>query len=208
MARSSLACSRTSISLISSSSSVPPFASSNLPMRRATAPVNAPFSWPNSSDSSRFSGIAAQLTEMNGPLARRERAWMWRASTSLPVPHSPVISTEASDAATCSASLTTVRHACRDRSSRVVSSATAARMAAIRSGSGGSGMNSFAPARMAATAARASLADAAGDDRHVDALGVEPGTRRGCRARHRPSRGRRRARSAARASACSMLRRG
>ena len=70
IARSSLACSRTSISEISSSSSVPPVASSNLPMRRATAPVNEPFSWPNSSDSSRFSGIAAQLTQMNGFLAR------------------------------------------------------------------------------------------------------------------------------------------
>ena len=70
MARSSLACRRASISLISSSSSVPPLASSNLPMRRATAPVNAPFSWPNNSDSRRFSGIAAQLTEMNGLSAR------------------------------------------------------------------------------------------------------------------------------------------
>ena len=49
---------------------MPPVASSNLPMRRATAPVNEPFSWPNSSDSSRFSGIAAQLTQMNGFLAR------------------------------------------------------------------------------------------------------------------------------------------
>ncbi len=39
-------------------------------MRRASAPVKAPFSWPNSSDSSRFSGIAAQLTVMNGFLAR------------------------------------------------------------------------------------------------------------------------------------------
>ena len=67
-ARSSLACSRGSISLISSSSSVPPFASSNLPMRRATAPVKAPFSWPNSSDSSRFSGIAAQFTETKAAL--------------------------------------------------------------------------------------------------------------------------------------------
>ena len=70
MARKSLACSRRSISEISSSSSVPPLASSNLPMRRATAPVNAPFSWPNNSDSSSFSGIAAQLTEISGFLAR------------------------------------------------------------------------------------------------------------------------------------------
>ena len=74
IARSSFACSRTSISEISSSSSVPPLASSNLPMRRPSAPVKAPFSWPNSSDSRRFSGIAAQLTVMNGFLARLERA--------------------------------------------------------------------------------------------------------------------------------------
>ena len=74
MARRSLACSRTSISETSSSSSVPPLASSNLPMRRPTAPVKEPFSWPNNSDSSRFSGMAAQLTVMNGFLARCERA--------------------------------------------------------------------------------------------------------------------------------------
>ena len=72
MARSSLACRRTSISEISSSSRVPPSASSNLPMRRAMAPVKAPFSWPNSSDSSRLSGMAAQLTLMNGRSARFE----------------------------------------------------------------------------------------------------------------------------------------
>ena len=36
------------------------------PCWRATAPVNAPFSWPNSSLSSSVSGRAAQLTVMNG----------------------------------------------------------------------------------------------------------------------------------------------
>ena len=35
-------------------------------------------------------------------------------------------------------------------------------------------MYSFAPAWMAATAARASVRDAAGDDRHGDVLGFEP----------------------------------
>ncbi len=35
-------------------------------------PVKAPFSWPNSSLSRRFSGIAAQLTLMNGREARRD----------------------------------------------------------------------------------------------------------------------------------------
>jgi hypothetical protein len=43
IARSSFACRRASISEISSSSSVPPVASSNLPTRRAIAPVKAPF---------------------------------------------------------------------------------------------------------------------------------------------------------------------
>jgi hypothetical protein len=38
---------------------VPPETCSNLPMRRRSAPVKAPFSWPNSSLSSRFSGMAA-----------------------------------------------------------------------------------------------------------------------------------------------------
>ena len=40
--------------------------------RRAMAPVKAPFSWPNNSLSSRFSGIAAQLTEMNAWSARAD----------------------------------------------------------------------------------------------------------------------------------------
>ena len=62
-ALSNFACRRMSISEISSSSSVPPSASSNLPTRRAMAPVKAPFSWPKSSDSRRLSGMAAQLME-------------------------------------------------------------------------------------------------------------------------------------------------
>ena len=47
-----------------------PSASSNAPIRRSVAPVNAPSSWPNSSDSSRFAGIAPQSTTTNGPFAR------------------------------------------------------------------------------------------------------------------------------------------
>src|SRR3990172_7310880 len=35
------------------------------------APVNAPFSWPNSSASSSVSGMAAQFTATNGPFRRR-----------------------------------------------------------------------------------------------------------------------------------------
>ena len=150
--RSSLACRRTSISLISSSSSVPPSAASNLPARRATAPLNAPRSCPNSSDSSRFSGMAAQFSATNGPAARRERRWMCRASTSLPVPDSPVIRMLASDAATCSARRTAASIAGSRAIMACVSPDAASRMAAIRSGSGGSGRNSRAPSWMARTA--------------------------------------------------------
>ena len=45
-------------------------ASSKRPSRRSAAPVNAPFSWPNSSLSSSVSGSAPTLTAMNG-LSRR-----------------------------------------------------------------------------------------------------------------------------------------
>jgi hypothetical protein len=40
-------------------------------LRAATAPVKAPFSWPNSSLSMTDSGSAAQLTLMKGLPARR-----------------------------------------------------------------------------------------------------------------------------------------
>ena len=43
------------------------------PSRRRSAPVNAPFSWPNSSLSSRLSGTAAQFTATNGPPAPAAR---------------------------------------------------------------------------------------------------------------------------------------
>ncbi len=68
---------------------MPPFAASNFPLRRAVAPVNDPFSWPNSSDSRSVSVRAAQETATNGPPARGLSAWMARARTSLPLPLSP-----------------------------------------------------------------------------------------------------------------------
>ena len=83
-----------------------PAALSKTPARDAEAPVNAPFSWPNSSDSTSPSGIAAEFTATKGPSARRERAWIARAATSLPVPLSPVISTVVSRGATARISLT------------------------------------------------------------------------------------------------------
>jgi hypothetical protein len=53
----------------SSRNSVPPSASSNLPRRAEVAPVNDPFSCPNSSLSISSVGIAAQFTFTNGPSA-------------------------------------------------------------------------------------------------------------------------------------------
>ena len=50
---------------------MPPSASANLPFLVVVAPVNAPRTWPNSSDSSSVSGIAAQFTLMSGMLALR-----------------------------------------------------------------------------------------------------------------------------------------
>ena len=63
----------------------------------ACAPVNAPRSWPKSSDSSRSFGIAAVLIATNGPRARGLCRCSARATSSLPVPDSPVISTVAFD---------------------------------------------------------------------------------------------------------------
>jgi hypothetical protein len=90
---------------ISSKKSVPVSASSKRPLRAACAPVNAPRSWPNSSDSMSVSGSAAQLTAMNGPAARALSSWRARAMISLPVPFSPVMSTVALVSATARACL-------------------------------------------------------------------------------------------------------
>ena len=70
------------MSPISSSISVPPSAAWNRPRCARVAPVNAPFSWPNSSDSSRFSAIALQLIATNG-LLRRGLALVDRARQQL-----------------------------------------------------------------------------------------------------------------------------
>ena len=75
---------------------MPRWASSTLPILRPVAPVKAPFSWPKSSLSSRFSGIAAQLMATKGPLARGRELVERPAISSLPVPLSPSSSTVAS----------------------------------------------------------------------------------------------------------------
>jgi hypothetical protein len=91
--RSSLTWRLGGSSPISSRKSVPPSAVSTRPGLFATAPVKAPRTCPNSSDSSRFSGIAPQFTAMNGLSLRSERSWIARATSSLPVPLSPLTST-------------------------------------------------------------------------------------------------------------------
>ena len=59
------------MSPISSRKIVPPDASSNFPLRCCAAPVNAPRSYPNNSDSIKFSGSAAQFTATNASAPRR-----------------------------------------------------------------------------------------------------------------------------------------
>ena len=81
---------------------MPPSARSNQPFRSPTAPVKLPFSWPNSSESTSSAGMAPQFTRMKGPVFRRDRLWMVRATTSLPEPVSPRIRTGASAGATSS----------------------------------------------------------------------------------------------------------
>ena len=64
------------------------------------APVKAPRSCPNISDSTRSRGMAAQLTVTNARADRRLAACTAAAASSLPVPLSPVRSTRASVGAT------------------------------------------------------------------------------------------------------------
>src|SRR5438132_4821987 len=85
------------MSPISSRNSVPPSACSKRPRRCCCAPVNEPRSWPNSSDSSRSFGLAAVLIATNGRDARALCRCKARATSSFPVPDSPVISTVALD---------------------------------------------------------------------------------------------------------------
>ncbi len=72
---------------------MPPSACSKRPRRVVCAPVKAPRSWPKSSDSSRSFGIAAVLIATKGPVARGLCLCSARATSSLPEPLSPVIST-------------------------------------------------------------------------------------------------------------------
>ena len=72
---------------------MPPCACSKRPRWRLCAPVNAPRSWPKSSDSSSSGGTAGVLTAMKGPFEHGLCSWRARATSSFPVPDSPVMST-------------------------------------------------------------------------------------------------------------------
>ena len=98
--RSSFCCWVSGTLAISSRNSVLPSASSKRPTRSALASVNAPFRWPNSSDSNTPSAMPPALTVTIGRLARGDTACSACATRLLPVPFSPVISTLASDGPT------------------------------------------------------------------------------------------------------------
>jgi hypothetical protein len=98
--RSSFVCRLRSISQISSRNSVPPSAAAAAPGLSEIAPVNEPRRWPKTSDSSRSTGIAPQLSAMKGPRARADSRCTASAASSLPVPLSPVMKTVAIDRAT------------------------------------------------------------------------------------------------------------
>src|SRR5262249_3106321 len=103
IARNSFTCAGGGSSPTSSRNSVPPVASTNLPVWRSVARVKAPFSWPNRIDSTRLSGMAPQLTATNGLARRSPVPWMARAISSLPTPDWPSISTGMADPAAFSA---------------------------------------------------------------------------------------------------------
>ena len=170
MARRSLTCAAAGSSPTSSSSSVPPEASTNLPTWRSVAPVNDPFSWPNRINSIRFSGMAPQFTATNGLLRRSPEPWMARAINSLPTPDSPAIRTGMVEAAAFSAMrraasmagllvMMSLKPSVPDRlclmrlsspSSALVLSALR-RLTCMRSAPAGLTTKSTAPARMAET---------------------------------------------------------
>ena len=107
--RRSLTCMSPGMSPISSRNSVPWSAASKRPRLARTAPVNEPASCPKISLSSSYRGIAAQLTATNGLAERALHRCRSCATTSLPLPDGPVISTEAFDFAARSIRARTAR---------------------------------------------------------------------------------------------------
>ena len=70
------------------------------PSRLCVAPVNAPLSWPNSSEAISVGASAAQFTLTKARSALWDRLWTARAMSSLPVPVSPEMNTVESVGAT------------------------------------------------------------------------------------------------------------
>ena len=85
----SLACSSSEHSPISSRNSVPPSASSKSPALSPVDPVNDPATCPNSSDSRRLAGRAAQFTVSKRCAFRTLDLWIASAILVFPVPDSP-----------------------------------------------------------------------------------------------------------------------
>ena len=79
---------------------MPPWASSKRPLRSARASVKAPRTWPNISLSKSDDEMPPRFTLTKARLARGLLRWSASATSSLPVPLSPVISTDAWVAAT------------------------------------------------------------------------------------------------------------
>ena len=96
----SFACEASDKLPISSRNSVPPDATSIRPALGAVAPVNAPFSYPNSSLSNSCSGTLPKSIGIKGYSFLFDKTLIIRATTSLPVPFSPSINTLASVSAT------------------------------------------------------------------------------------------------------------
>ena len=78
---------------ISSRNSVPPADVRTRPGWSVSAPVKLPRRWPNNWLSASSRVVVVQLYGRNVAAERGEPAWMARATSSLPVPLSPVMST-------------------------------------------------------------------------------------------------------------------
>ena len=98
-ARSSFTCIVSGNSAISSKNKLPPCADRISPCLSWVAPVKLPLRCPNNSLSISSVGMAPQLMAINGPSLRLLRRCTRLATTSLPVPDSPVIKTGACERA-------------------------------------------------------------------------------------------------------------
>src|SRR5438552_8974295 len=159
--RSSFACSSSGNSPISSSSRVPSWASSKYPALLEAAPVNAPLTYPNRVGSTSVGEIAAQLRVRYGRPERGESWCRLRATSSLPLPDSPSISTGYGEPANCAIWLFSLASAglspTRSASSPAGASRARASSRLSSAGSLGFATNSQAPSARAWRALAASF---------------------------------------------------